>query len=75
MEGKTDGPVMCEEDGTLLLPSKVEDEFHNQMAKIQLAHPHLIDPTVDVADLYGISRLPHRSSNSRATDQGVDKEL
>eukprot|EP00957_Ditylum_brightwellii_P009939 749616-Ditylum_brightwellii.AAC.1 len=75
MEGKTDRPVMCEEDRTLLLPSKVEGKFHNQLATIQLSHPHLIDPTVDVADLYGISRSPRIGSNSRATDQGVNKEL
>eukprot|EP00957_Ditylum_brightwellii_P150388 11452291-Ditylum_brightwellii.AAC.1 len=40
MEGKTDGPVMCEEDGALLLPSKVEDDFHNQLAKFNW-HTHI----------------------------------
>eukprot|EP00957_Ditylum_brightwellii_P144454 11003848-Ditylum_brightwellii.AAC.1 len=74
-EGKTDGPVMCEPDGTLLYTFKVEEEFHNQLQRVKMSHPHLIDPALDVADLYGISRSPQRGSLSQTTDQNVPKEL
>eukprot|EP00957_Ditylum_brightwellii_P207731 15354287-Ditylum_brightwellii.AAC.2 len=43
-EGKIDGAVMCEADGTLLLTSKVEDEFHKQLQHVQKPHQHLINP-------------------------------
>eukprot|EP00957_Ditylum_brightwellii_P169341 12889152-Ditylum_brightwellii.AAC.1 len=69
-EGKQHGPVMCEEDGTLLPSAKVEDEFHAQLTCVQGSHPHLLPPSIDVADLYGLSRSVRRGSLSRAIDQG-----
>eukprot|EP00957_Ditylum_brightwellii_P141193 10757190-Ditylum_brightwellii.AAC.1 len=73
-EGKQEGAVMCEEDGSLLSSSKVEDEFHWQLAQVQALHPHLISPSVDVSEINGLSRSMQRGSHSRATDEGVDKE-
>eukprot|EP00957_Ditylum_brightwellii_P177654 13531802-Ditylum_brightwellii.AAC.1 len=71
-EGKTDGAVMCEEDGPLLSAANLEDEFHAQLQKIQTSqtsHPRLIDTNVDVTEVYGISRSLRRGSNTRATNQ------
>eukprot|EP00957_Ditylum_brightwellii_P043492 3297649-Ditylum_brightwellii.AAC.1 len=65
---------MCNQEGNLLSSALVEDEFHVQLARVQLAHPHLIDSSAHVAELYGILRSLQRGSNSRATDQGVVKE-
>eukprot|EP00957_Ditylum_brightwellii_P192535 14659213-Ditylum_brightwellii.AAC.1 len=74
-EGKHHGPVMCEEDGTLLSSAKVEDEFHAQIIQVLSTHPHLLPPSIDVAELYGLSRSIRRGSLLHATDQGVPKEL
>eukprot|EP00957_Ditylum_brightwellii_P069282 5259324-Ditylum_brightwellii.AAC.1 len=54
-EGRTAGPVMCNSKRELLTSSQVEKEFHAQLARVQLSHPLLIDPTIDGAKLYGIS--------------------
>eukprot|EP00957_Ditylum_brightwellii_P031206 2365089-Ditylum_brightwellii.AAC.1 len=74
VEGRTSGPVMCDEEGKCMLSLHVEDIFHQQLERVQTSHPRLIDASADVAELYGISRSPQRGSLSRATDQGINKE-
>eukprot|EP00957_Ditylum_brightwellii_P031809 2411924-Ditylum_brightwellii.AAC.1 len=52
LEGKKEGAVICEEDGSMIPFTKIEDEFHAQLLKIQESHPHLIGPLgVDQASL------------------------
>eukprot|EP00957_Ditylum_brightwellii_P104857 7991887-Ditylum_brightwellii.AAC.1 len=66
---------MCKEDGTLLPSSKDEDEFHEQLIWVQTSHPNLINSATDDAELYGVFQSTHQGSFSRATYQGVPKEL
>ena len=66
------GPVMCGMDGKTMLPSQeVDMEFKNQLRQVQLSHPELIEPSVDVYRDFGIFRSMRRGSESRATEQGV----
>eukprot|EP00957_Ditylum_brightwellii_P111852 8531107-Ditylum_brightwellii.AAC.2 len=69
-ELKKEGVVMCKLDGSLMSSHKLEEEFHTQLSRVQESHPQLIDDTVDVAEVFGISRSLCQGSNSRATDQG-----
>ena len=64
--------MICEEDGMLINANKLDDTFHEQLAKVQAMHPHLIDLSVDVSKEYGIPRSMYRGSHSQATDQNVD---
>eukprot|EP00957_Ditylum_brightwellii_P137320 10468990-Ditylum_brightwellii.AAC.1 len=68
------GPVMCEEDGSLLHSSTVEEEFHAQLLTVQHKHPHLIGPDVEVEEKYTISRSIWQGSLTCTTDQSVDTE-
>eukprot|EP00957_Ditylum_brightwellii_P037860 2863342-Ditylum_brightwellii.AAC.1 len=47
-EGESSGPVMCDQEENLLSSASVEDEFHVQLARVQLDHPHLIDSSAGV---------------------------
>eukprot|EP00957_Ditylum_brightwellii_P071444 5431047-Ditylum_brightwellii.AAC.1 len=73
-EGVTSGPVMRYEDGKSISSPLVEEEFHSQLTCVQSSHPHLIDPSVEVGEVFGISRFLRRESLTQATDEGVDKE-
>eukprot|EP00957_Ditylum_brightwellii_P173856 13236258-Ditylum_brightwellii.AAC.1 len=42
----------------------IEEEFHDQLSRVQISHPQLIDPSVKVEEVYGISRSLRRRSVS-----------
>ena len=72
----TVGPVMCEVDGETMLPShNVDIEFKDQLRKVQLSRPDLIENSVDVYKDFGIFRSMRRGSESRATEMGVDDRV
>eukprot|EP00957_Ditylum_brightwellii_P129297 9863017-Ditylum_brightwellii.AAC.1 len=50
----------------------MDETFQEQLAKVQAMHSHLIDPSVDVSEEYGISRSMCRGSHSHETNQNVD---
>ena len=70
-EGKTDGPAICQEDGSLYDSSIINEEFRRQLIKIQTKRPDLIQPNLDVDEWYNIRRSLRRGSASTAREEGV----
>ena len=73
LEGKTSGPVLCNEDGSLINAYEIDAEFHRQLVKIQEGRPDLLHNRVNVETEFSIFRSLRRGSTSRATEVGVSQ--
>ena len=56
LEGKVSGPVLCNEDGSLVNAYEVDAEFHRQLIKIQESWPNLLQNEVNVETEFSIFR-------------------
>lgn len=65
------GPAFCEEHGEMLNNNWVDEKFVEEVKRVQVAHPNLIDPSVDVGEHYSIFRSLRKGSTARAVDMEV----
>ena len=70
-EGKRDGPAICDRDGYVIDSGKLNQEFRDQLAVVQLHRPDLIKPSINVYELYNIRRSLRRGSLSIARRENV----
>jgi hypothetical protein len=61
------GPAFCDEKGEVLSYSLVNQWFHEELIKVQEAHPELIAEELDVTESYNIYRSLRRGATSRAS--------
>lgn len=70
-EGRNDtatpGPAFCDESGFVLSYSMMNGWFHDEMVKVQQAHPEIIPNDLDVVEVYNLYRSLWRGATSRAT--------
>lgn len=74
-EGKRDGPAICDKEGYLLQTSKINAEFREQLAIVQVYRPDLIKATVNVFEIYNIRRSLRRGSTSIAMRERVSQPI
>lgn len=76
-EGKQSeaGPAFCHEDGYLISSREMNVEFLRILEIVKFNKPKLFEGSKDIEREYGTSRSFRRGSNSRAKEEGVDKEL
>ncbi len=48
-----------------------ESKFHDRLAQVQQAKPHLFPPDLEVTEDYGVSRSFRRGGTSEATNNGA----
>lgn len=69
------GPAFCDEHGSVLSYSYINDLFHEELTKIQETHPDLIPTDVIVSDAYNIYRSLRRGATPRATELNYSETL
>lgn len=66
------GPAFCDENGDMLKYSWIDDRFVEEVKRVQMSHPRLIDASIDVGEHFSIYRSLRRGSTARVTDMKVD---
>jgi len=69
------GPAFCDEVGDVLSYQTMNRLFHDELMKIQEAHPDLIQPDVEVAETYNLFRSLRRGATSRASALNYSETL
>lgn len=72
---KEAGPAFCEIDGDMITSHQMNTWFIEVMERLKEERPELFPEGADLVKLYGISRSLRRGSNSRATEEGVPKDI
>ena len=70
-EDRVSGPAFCKPNGELISMRDIECEFHNQLERIQIELPSLIESSIVVREKYSIFRSLRRGSTARAVDVKV----
>ena len=70
-EGKANDPALCNEEGYVVEPFQVNQEFREQLAIVQASRPDLIKANINVFELYNIRRSLRRGSSTIARREGV----
>ena len=65
------GPAFCDERGEMLNNNWVDERFVEEVKKVQVSHPNLIDQSIDVSEHYSIFRSLRKGSTARAVDTEV----
>jgi hypothetical protein len=71
-EGRGLGPAFCDTKGDMLNYSWIEERFVEEVKRVQLSHPNLIDADTDVGEHFSIFRSIRKGSTARVTDMKVD---
>ena len=74
-ENHTVGPAFCKPDGKSYIPAEVDEEFQTQLEKVQLSHPNLIEPSLNVREWFSIFRSLRRGSTARAAELDVSDQV
>jgi hypothetical protein len=61
------GPAFCDRNGDVLGYQFLNGLFHEELTKVQEAHPDLIHPDVEVGETYNLYRSLRRGATSRAS--------
>ena len=69
------GPAFCHVDGNMFRSYEMNEVQHGLSEELAERRPDLFLGRTDVASAYGISRSFRRGANSRATEEGVKKEV
>lgn len=69
------GPAFCDGNGEVLPYQYMNHLFHEELIKVQEAHPDLIQPEVEVADTYNLFRSLRRGATSRASNLNYSETL
>ena len=67
------GPAFCDDDGEMLSYSWLDERFVEEVKRVQISHPHLIDPASDVSENFSIFRSIRKGSTARTKDMEVDQ--
>ena len=73
----TSGPLF-QTEAKEPLPAKVKELdvlFHKYLFMVQDSFPHLIPATIDVSEMYSLSRSLRRGSTAQARNQGVPRDI
>lgn len=73
--GRCDGYLFGREDGTRASLQEYHDVFYEPLEQVQLTHPTLIKPDVDVREEFGIRRSLRRGVTAHALNMEVPEEL
>ena len=65
------GPAFCNVNGQSLIPSDIDEEFQIQLEQIQILHPNLIEPSLNVREWFSIYRSLRRGSTARVGELDV----
>ena len=74
-EGKRDGPAICDIDGFVIDSTKMNQEFREQLAIVQMYRPDLIKSNINVFELYNIRRSLRRGSSTIARREKVSSTV
>ena len=66
------GPAFCDSNGDMLKYSWVDERFVEEVKRVQVSHPNLIDAGTDVGEHFSIFRSIRKGSTARVTDMKVD---
>ena len=67
-EGHISGPAFCHKDGNCIKMWEIDEELHNQLEKVQLTEPNLIEAKIDVTEWFSVFRSLRRGSTARADE-------
>ena len=71
MERKIEGPDICDNEGCIVLPGKLNKQFWKQLKKVQKHRVDLFDTEADVETRYNIGRPLRRGYQSTDRDNIV----
>jgi hypothetical protein len=78
-EGRHDtlrpGPAFCDKEGEVLAYQYMNNLFHEELEKVQVAHSELIHPEVEIAETYNLFRSLRRGATSRASALNYSETL
>lgn len=74
-EGHISGPAFCHENGKSIRAFEIDEEFHDQLEKIQIEKPHLIESKLDVREWFSIHRSLRRGSTARADELDISETV
>jgi len=74
-EGHTSGPAFCHENGKSVRSFEIDEEFQNQLEKIQTDNPNLIETKLDVREWFSIHRSLRRGSTARADELDISETV
>lgn len=76
-EGKQDvaGPAFCQQNREMIMSYQMNEVLHNLLEELAEVRPDLFLGRTDIASAYGVSRSFRRGANSRATEEGVHKDV
>ena len=74
-ENRFSGPAFCQQDGACIQMSKIDQEFHTQLEKVQISHPSLVEPKLDVTEWFSIFRSLRRGSTARADELDISNTV
>lgn len=69
------GPAFCDQNGVMLSYQYMNGLFHEELMKVQDAHPELILAEVEVAETYNLFRSLRRGATSRASALNYSETL
>jgi hypothetical protein len=69
------GPAFCDNKGFVLSYQHMNSLFHDELTRIQEAHPELILPDVEVGETYNLFRSLRRGATSRASALNYSETL
>jgi hypothetical protein len=69
------GPAFCDQEGEVLSYQFMNNLFHDELLKVQEAHPELLLPEVEVAETYNLFRSLRRGATSRASALNYSETL
>lgn len=74
-KNKVAGPAFCHEDGSMIMSYEMNEALLFWLEKLKFEKPRSFPEGADLGALYGVNRSFRRGANSRATEQGVGKDL
>ena len=66
------GPAFCDGNGDMLKYAWVDERFVEEVKRVQISHPQLIDAGTDIGEHFSIFRSIRKGSTARVTDMKVD---
>lgn len=69
------GPAFCDKQGNVLAYQYMNSLFHEELQKVQEAHPDVIFPEVEIAESYNLFRSLRRGATSRASALNYSETL
>lgn len=69
------GPAFCHQDGSMIMSYEMNENFHLLLERLKSERGDLFPDGADLIKLYGVNRSFRRGANSRATEEGVSKDI